>query len=114
VLGDRAQLRALADWPIAIYAAGRRKPARVYSLSARGCYLSTWRPSIPGARVVMDMPMADGPVRVRAEVVMANVPGDFLHENLPIGMGVRFKQLPREIANALSAWAEQQQAALGF
>ena len=114
VLGDRSLLRAPADWPIAIYAGTRRKPARVYSLSAGGCYLATWRPNIPGARVVMDLPMADGPVRVGAQVVMANVPGDFMRQNLPVGMGMCFRNLPHEIETALSAWADQRQEALGF
>ncbi|MBW2267042.1 MAG: hypothetical protein JRH16_00600 [Deltaproteobacteria bacterium] len=114
VLGDRSLLRAPADWPIAIYAGTRRKPARVYSLSAGGCYLATWRPNIAGARVVMDLPMADGPVRVGAQVVMANVPGDFMRQNLPVGMGMCFRNLPHEIETALSAWADQRQEALGF
>lgn len=114
VRGDRGRLRAPADWPVAIFAGNRRKPARVYSLSAGGCYLATWRPSIPGARVVMDLPMADGPVRVSANVVMTNVPGHFMRENLPVGMGVRFEELPHDVSNALSTWADQRQSTLGF
>lgn len=114
VRGNRDQLRAPADWPVAIFAGSRRKPARVYSLSAGGCYLATWRPSIPGARVVMDLPMADGPVRVAANVVMTNVPGHFMRESLPVGMGVRFDELPGEVSGALANWADQRQATLGF
>jgi hypothetical protein len=114
VRGSRDQLRAPADWPVAIFAGSRRKPARVYSLSAGGSYLATWRPSIPGARVVVDLPMADGPVRVAARVVMTNVPGHFIRENLPVGMGVRFEDLPNEVEDALANWADQRQAALGF
>ena len=114
VLGARSQLRAPADWPVAIYSGTRRKPARVYTLSAGGCYLATWRPSIPGARVVMDLPMANGPVRVGAQVVMTNVPGDFMRENLPVGMGVRFRRLSHEVESALSTWADRRQQALGL
>lgn len=114
VLGDRANLRAPADWPVAIWSGARRKPARIYSLSANGAYLSTWRPSVPGARLGIDLPMATGPVRLGARVVMTNVPGHFIRNTLPVGMGVCFEELPRDIETALLSWANDRLATLGF
>lgn len=43
-----------------------------------------------------------------------NVPGDFMRNNLPIGMGLRFEGLSAEVGNALSVWAGERQDSLGF
>jgi hypothetical protein len=114
VRGNRTSLRAPADWPVAVWTGTRRKPARVYSLSARGAFLSTGRPSLPQAQLRIDLPVSSGTARLQARVVMTNVPGNLIRDNLPIGMGVRFEQTPREIEAALVAWANKRLAALGF
>jgi hypothetical protein len=114
VLGSRGSLRAPADWPVAVWAGTRRKPARVYSLSAGGAFLATGRPSVPQAQIRVDLPASSGPLRLQARVVMTNVPGNLVRNNLPIGMGVRFEQTPPEVQDALATWANRRLAALGF
>jgi len=114
VRGTRTSLRAPADWPVAVWSGTRRKPARVYSLSGGGAFLTTGRPSLPQAQLRIDLPASPGPLRLQARVVMTNVPGNLIRDNLPIGMGVRFEQTPPEIEAALVAWANKRHAALGF
>ena len=114
VRGHRNSLRAPADWSVAVWTGTRRKPARIYSLSAGGAFLATGRPSLPRAQLRIDLPASPGPLRLQARVVMTNVPGNLIRDNLPIGMGVRFEQTPPEIEAAILAWANKRLAALGF
>jgi hypothetical protein len=114
VRGNRTSLRAPATWSVAVWAGTRRKPARVYSLSAGGAFLATGRPSLPGAPLRIDLPASPGPLRLQARVVMTNVPGNLIRENLPIGMGVCFQRTPPEVEAALTAWVNKRLAALGF
>jgi hypothetical protein len=114
VLGGRACLRAPADWETAIRTGARRKPARIYSLSAQGAYLATGRPSLPGATIGIDLPVSSGTARLEANVVMTNVPGHFLRPNLPLGMGIRFQNLSTQVEDALTVWARKRLNAIGF
>ena len=114
VCGNRSSLRAPANWPVAVWSGKRRKPARVYSLSAGGAFLSTERPSLPRAQLRIDLPASSGSVSLQARVVMTNVPGNLIHDNLPIGMAVRFEQTPPEIEAAILSWVNKRLAALGF
>ena len=113
VRGSRSALRAPTDWPIAVFAGARRKPARVYSLSASGAYLATPRPSLPGADVEIELPIGGG-ARVPARVVMTNVPGHFLRENLPLGMGISFETFSPAFRDTLARWARERLEAMGF
>ncbi len=114
VLGGRACLRAPAHWETAIRSGARRKPARVYTLSSQGAFLATGRPSLPGATIGVDLPVSTGTAKLEAEVVMTNVPGDFLRPNLPLGMGIRFENLSSQIEDALDVWARKRLNAIGF
>jgi CheY-like chemotaxis protein len=87
---SRRAERVPANWPVQIGVGQRQKAGLVYSLSARGAYLSTERPSMPRALVHVALPLPQGDVRVAGQVVMTNVPGNLVRQNLPLGMGVRF------------------------
>ena len=114
VLGKRGRLRAPADWPIVVHAGSRRKPARIYSLSSGGTYLATGRPSLPGADVVVELPLPASGTRIPARVVMTNVPGNLIRENLPVGMGVSFRKVARDVEASLDAWVNDRIDELGF
>lgn len=114
VLGGRACLRAPAHWETDIRTGARVKSARVYTLSSRGAFLATGRPSLPGATVGVDIPVSSGTAKLEARVMMTNVPGHFLRSNLPLGMGVRFENLSEQIEDALTFWARKRLNSLGF
>lgn len=114
VLGDRVRLRAPTDWPVSVWTGKRRKSARIYSLSGAGAYLATDRPSLPGTRLALQIPVGPAPGRLGARVSMTNVPGHFLRDNLPIGMGVRFEDADPHLVDALDLWVRERMQALGF
>jgi hypothetical protein len=114
VLGGRARLRAPAGWDTEIRNSGRKKPARIYSLSSQGAFLATGRPSLPGASVGFDLPVTAGTAKLKARVTMTNVPGDFLRPNLPLGMGIRFENLSSQVEDALTIWARKRLNAISF
>jgi hypothetical protein len=114
VLGGRSCLRAPAGWDTEIRNSGRKKSARIYSLSSRGAFLATGRPSLPGASVGFDLPVTSGTAKLKARVMMTNVPGDFLRPNLPLGMGIRFENLSSQVEDALTIWANNRLNTIGF
>jgi hypothetical protein len=114
VLGNRQALRAPTDWPAIVWAGRRRKPARVYAISAGGAYLSTLLPSLPNASIGLDLPLPSRRVRVEARVVSTNVPGNLVQRNLPVGMAVRFERVSREVSGELHDWIRGRLVHIGF
>ncbi len=114
VLGNRQALRAPTDWPAIVWAGKRRKPARIYAISADGAYLSTMRPSLPNSPLGLEFPLPSGRVRVNARVVSTNVPGNLLRRQLPLGMAVRFEGLPREVGGEIHDWIRGRLVSIGF
>jgi CheY-like chemotaxis protein len=100
----RAAERVPTNWPVVVRLSGREKPAKVYSLSARGAFLATAQPSLPRTLVHVQLPLPHCDSRVAAEVVMTNVAGNLAKGNLPAGMGVRFRGLNEETEAALLAF----------
>jgi CheY-like chemotaxis protein len=114
VRGERTVLRAPTNWSVSVWAGDRRKPARIYVLSSAGAFLATARPSLPGTTIQVELPFKSTPIRVDARVMMTNVPGNLMKDNLPMGMGVRFENAPGNVESALSIWAERRLENLGF
>lgn len=114
VLGNRQALRAPTDWPAIVWAGQRCKSARIYAISADGAYLSTMRPSLPNAPLGLEFPLPSGRVRVNARVVSTNVPGNLLRRQLPLGMAVRFEDLPREVGGEIHDWIRGRLVSIGF
>ena len=102
----RAQ-RVPVNWPVRIGVGQRNKSGLVYSLSARGAFLSTERPSMPRSLVHVALPLPQGDVRVTGSVVMTNVPGNLTKRNLPLGMGVRFTGHSEATEDALLAYVQE-------
>lgn len=93
LVSTRRAPRVPTNWPVEVHVGGREKPAKLYSISARGAFLATPRPSMPRAIVHLTLPLPEGDLRVSAEVVATNVPGNLVKKNLPIGMAVRWSGL---------------------
>jgi len=109
---ERRALRVPTDWPVRVRMGGREKPARVYCVSSTGAYLATSRPSFRGSLVYLTLPLPGGPIDVAGRVVMTNVPGNLVRENLPLGMAVQFTGTALDVEDSLREFAERQAAAL--
>ncbi|MDX1650574.1 MAG: PilZ domain-containing protein [Myxococcota bacterium] len=109
---DRRALRVPAQWPVEVSSGGRCKAATLTSLSASGAFLATPRPSLPRALLHFTLPLPSGDMRVAAEVVMTNVPGNLAKRNLPLGMGVRFRGVSDEVETQVRAFTEERAQAL--
>ena len=104
---SRAAARVPTNWPTQVQTGRRSKQAKIYSLSARGAFLSTASPSMPNSRVALSVPLPDADRIVRGKVVMTNVPGNLIKANLPIGMGVAFTDLDPALAEAIEAYTRE-------
>jgi hypothetical protein len=110
--GERRAVRVPTDWPVRVRMGGREKPARVYCISSSGAYLATSRPSFRGSLLYVTVPLPNGTVDLAGRVVMTNVPGNLVRENLPLGMAVQFTGTALEVEDSLREFAERQAAAL--
>jgi CheY-like chemotaxis protein len=106
VVPRRAE-RVPTPWPVEVRIGGRARPARVYTVSARGAFLATAGPSLRRALVHVTLPLPGEDLRVSGEVASTNVPGNLRRRNLPIGMGVRFLGLSPSAEDALLAYTKQ-------
>ncbi len=86
----RTELRVPMDCRAKVTGGHRSKEAFVYSLSRRGAFLATPRPSATGAKVEVNLMLPDRQLTLPARVVHTNVPGNLQRACAPIGMGVRF------------------------
>jgi len=110
--GERRALRAPAAWEVAVHAGNRGKRARVYSISTQGAFLATPTPSMLRAAVATRVPLPSGSVAVSGRVVMTNVPGNRLKKKLPVGMAIRFDEMPPETEALLQIYSRERQDAL--
>ncbi|MBM4382022.1 MAG: PilZ domain-containing protein [Deltaproteobacteria bacterium] len=101
---ERKAERVPTNWPVNFRSNGRERPAKLYSLSASGAFVATTQPSQPRTLVHLGLPLPGDDVRVAAEVVMTNVPGNLARGNLPTGMGVRFRGVDDRTEAALLAY----------
>lgn len=79
------------------------------NLSRSGMFVSTLKPLEPGSRVLVEFPLPaplHGDVRCQCEVVWART----VQRNSPLepGMGLRFLDLPQDLAAAIDAWTKDQ------
>jgi hypothetical protein len=107
VRGERRSVRAPTNWEIPVFMEGRSKAASVYTVSSSGAFLATPAPSPRGAQLALELPMPGLPSRLKAHVVMTNVPGNLQHKNLPVGMGVRFAGPPVDAEALLHVFAQE-------
>jgi hypothetical protein len=108
----RRALRVPTNWPVRVTTGKREKQAKIYCVSAQGAFLATPRPSLPKALIHFSLPLPSGDLRLSGEVVMTNVPGNLVRENLPVGMGVRFTGHSIDAERSILAFTEERTQAL--
>lgn len=107
---SRGALRVPTHWPVEVCMGRRTRPARLYSLSARGAFLATSGPALRRSLVHLSLPLAaagGARLRLAGEVVTTNVPGNLRRRNLPLGMAVRFLGLRDDTTRVLERYAEE-------
>lgn len=112
VRGERRSLRAPTSWEVPVLVDGRRKEARVYTVSATGAFLATPAPSLRGKGLQLEVELAGATRRLAARVVMTNVPGNLGRKALPGGMGVIFERLHADTQARLHLFAHERLEAI--
>lgn len=102
----RRAVRAPTQLLARVFSSAGQKAALVYTLSERGAFLETLRPTSAKGHVKVELPLPSGTLTVDARVVVTNVPGNLKKTNLPMGMGVEFIDVPDETRRALAECAE--------
>jgi uncharacterized protein (TIGR02266 family) len=87
---SRSELRVPTRLQAQLAGESGAKEARVYNLSADGCYLETAEPAEEGSELVVELPLPSGPLRLAARVLTSFAATSWHRDNLPRGMGVRF------------------------
>jgi hypothetical protein len=106
----RSAHRVPTHWPVEVRTGRRSRPARLYSLSARGAFLATPGPAQRCTLVHVSLPLAPAggdPLRLAGEVVTTNVPGNLRRWNLPLGMGLRFLGLRADSERVIERYTEE-------
>lgn len=108
----RRELRAPLDWPVGVRVGARRHTGRLYSLSQQGAFLELLRPPANDTELELDLPLPQGPARLRCRVVHSNPPGHRRQARAPIGVGIRFEKLCDETAAQIDAVIAKRCAAM--
>ena len=108
----RRSRRAPVHAPVRVLIGGREKQGTLYSISEGGCFVETPRASMDGANLHLIFHLGETGFAVDGEVVFSNVPGNLQRPNLPLGMGVRFEQVPEEVRWQLADFIRERLEAL--
>ena len=103
----RGARRAPIHAPVRILVGGREKDGVLYSLSEGGCFIETPLASMDGARLRMIFELKQRKFEIDGIVAFANVPGNLQRPNLPLGMGVRFDDLPNSVLQPIGQFVLQ-------
>ena len=108
----RESRRAPVHFPVRIVVGGREKVGHIESLSEGGCFIETPRASMDGARLLLLFEIEGNAFELDGVVVFANVPGNLQRPNLPLGMGVRWKDLSAGDRTAIAEFVRDRMRAL--
>jgi Tfp pilus assembly protein PilZ len=108
----RSSRRAPVHSPVRVEVGGRDKDGFLYSLSEGGCFIETPRASMDGAHIRLFFTLEEHDLEIDGVVVFANVPGNLQRPNLPLGMGVRFEDLPKAYRKPLVDFIQQRMNSL--
>ena len=99
---SRSVLRSPTAMTARVFSAAGQKSARVYNLSEGGAFLETLRPTPVRGHVRVELPLPSGTLTLEAQVATTNVPGNIQKPNLPMGMGVEFRDVSEKTRQALA------------
>ena len=99
---ERVPTRLLAR----VFSAAGQKEALAYSLSEKGAFLETHRPTPAKGHVRVELQLRGGTVALEARVLTTNVPGNIQKANMPMGMSIEFLDVPEEARRALADQVE--------
>jgi len=108
----RTTRRAPVHAPVRVTVGGRKKDGILYSLSEGGCFIESPRASMDGAQLNLGFEIEDHEFELDGVVVFANVPGNLQRPNLPLGMGVRFEDVPKQVLNSLARFIRERMNSL--
>ena len=108
----RGARRAPIHVPVRVQVGGREKDGVLYSLSEGGCFIETPRASMDGARLRLIFELEQREFEIDGVVAFANVPGNLQRPNLPLGMGVRFKDVPDLLLKPLGKFIQERMNSL--
>jgi len=97
----RGALRVPCSVPARARTGDREKPGRLYTLSEQGVFFETPRASMRGVDVAMELQLGGQMLPAEGRVALSNVPGNLRNPKLPVGIGVRFTDLPEASARAI-------------
>jgi DNA-binding response OmpR family regulator len=97
----RGALRVPCSVPARARTGDREKPGRLYTLSEHGLFFETPRASMRGVEVVLELQLGGQVLPARGRVALSNVPGNLRNPKLPVGIGVRFTDLPEASGSAI-------------
>jgi hypothetical protein len=100
----RKAVRIPTEIATAVFMGRHRKDVTVHDLSASGAYLAAPHPFLEGSRLSLEIPLPNGSVVGKAEVVNAKTADRPGRPDVPDGMGVVFTQLAPGAADLLRAF----------
>lgn len=104
---NRRCKRAPIHAPVRVLLGGREKQGTLYSLAEGGCFIETPRASMDGARLHLVFSIDSASYALDGCVAFSNVPGNLQRPNLPLGMGVRFEDVPNEVRAELARFVQE-------
>ena len=109
-LDQRSDLRVPTHLMARVVIGERTKDTVVYSMSLKGAFLETPRASMDQSQFEIEIRLPTGLIRMRAQVIYSNVPGNLQRPNLPLGMGVLFDGASKEDSKALRSYVRERSA----
>lgn len=109
----RGELRAPMEWRTRVFAEGREKLVRCYTLSSTGGYFVTPRPWIVGSKVALELPSSSPkPFVIEGRIVYTHASGSNADKSLPRGMAVAFSGLDADLERVIRRGVAASQTAL--
>lgn len=109
----RGERRAPMEWRTRVFASGREKLVRCYTLSSAGGYFVTPRPFVVGSEIDLELPSSSPPrFMIHGRIVYTNASANEAEKTLPRGMAVVFEPLESGLEDVIRRGVRASQSAL--